>query len=78
MRLTTTDRRFLAEVTDLETANEVRNAPVEFSATVSTEGARALRENAAAFYRAEDGSSRFTLTIDKVIDLRIAGTIRRR
>ena len=78
MRVTTTDRRFIAEFTDLETSKELGTAPIEFSANVSSEGARALRDNAAAFYRAEQGDSRFTLTIDKVTELRITGTIRRR
>lgn len=78
MRLTFSDRRFISEVTDLETRAEVGNSPVEFSGSISSAGAQALREQTAAFYRAEDGEARFTLTIDKVSQGRIAGTIRRR
>ncbi len=78
MRLSYSDGRFITEVADLETSKEVKTAPVEFSGSVSSEGAKMLADRGAAFYRAEDGDARFTLTIDQVIDRRIAGTIRRR
>jgi hypothetical protein len=77
MRLSSSDGRFITDIGELTTAKEVKTAPVEFSATVSSEGATLLRQYAAAFYRAEDEGARFTLTIDTVTGQRIAGTIRR-
>ena len=78
MRLSSSDGRFITELADVTTSVEVKTAPVEFSATVSSEGVTLLRQYAAAFYRAEDDGARFTLTIDTVTGQRIAGTIRRR
>jgi hypothetical protein len=78
MQLSHSDGRLVSEITELRSAKPIGNAPVEFSAEISKEGAALLRVERAAFYRASDGSERFTLTIDSVVGLRIAGTIRRR
>jgi hypothetical protein len=78
MQLAFTDGRLISTLTELQSAVPVGSAPVEFSAQVSTEGAEILRAGPSPFYRATDGDERFTLTIDRVTGLRIAGTIRRR
>jgi hypothetical protein len=78
MQLAYTHGRAISELTHLRTSVPVENAPVEFSAEISEAGAALLQAERAAFYRAEDGDSRFTLTIDAVTGVTIAGTIRRR
>ena len=78
MKLAYTDGRAISELTGLRTAGPVDHAPVEFSAEVSADGVALLGAEPAPFYRASDGEARFTLTIDSVHGVTIAGTIRRR
>jgi len=78
MQLAYTDGRAISGLTDIVTSQPIANAPVEFSGALSEEGASILRAERAAFYRAVDGDKRFTLTIDRVDGVRIAGTIRLR
>jgi len=78
MQLSYSDGRQIAELTDLQSSKPIGNAPVEFSAKISEQGAATLKHDGAPFYRAIDGDQRFTLTIDKIGDGTIAGTIRRR
>jgi len=78
MQLVYTDGREIAELHDLQTRGRpIGNAPIEFSATISVEGARMLQKERASFYRGREGDSRFTLTIDDVSDVTLSGTIRR-
>jgi hypothetical protein len=78
MKLAYTDGRGISDLTEMRTTGSVEHAPVEFSAQVSEDGAALLGAEPAPFYRATDGEARFTLTIDRLEGLRIAGTIRRR
>ena len=78
MQLAYTDGGLISELTELQSSAPVGNAPVEFSAQVSPEGAAILSSGLRSFYRATDSDQRFTLTIDRITGLQIAGTIRRR
>jgi hypothetical protein len=78
MQLAYSDGRPIAAVTGVLPQRPIGSAPVEFSAQISEEGAKQLKSEPAAFYRATEGEERFTLTIDTVQNGTIAGTIRRR
>lgn len=79
MYLAYTDGRAIAELCDLQTGGRpIGTAPVEYTATISTEGARMLRNERASFYRGTQGEERFTLTIDEGRELTLSGTVRRR
>ena len=78
MELAYMDGRPISAVTDIQTERTIAHAPIEFSARVSEQGASLLNGERAPFYRGRDGESRFTLTIDSVTGVTIAGTIRRR
>lgn len=79
MQLAYTDGREIAELSDFQTGGRpIGTAPVEYTATISSEGARLLRKERASFYRATQGDERFTLTIDEGRELSLSGTVRRR
>jgi len=76
--LTFSDGRAISPLSELHSAKPIGNAPVEFTANVSEAGARVLSEKPAAFYRATHGEVRYTVTVDSVTVMTIAGTIRKR
>jgi hypothetical protein len=78
MILAYTDGRQIGELTNLKSAKPIGQAPVEFSAEISAEGASMLRSSPAPFYRASLGEERFTLSIDHAEATVLSGTIRRR
>ena len=78
MQLAYSDGRPISELTEVQTTKPIGNAPIEFSGKISEAGAVILKTAPAQFYRAVDGDQKFTLTVDGVTELTIAGTIRRR
>lgn len=78
MHLVYTDGREIAELRDFRTRRAIGAAPINYTASISTDGARRLQSEAAAFYRGRDGDRRFTLTIDDVGERTLSGTVRRR
>jgi hypothetical protein len=75
MHLTYKDGREIAELCDLQTRGPIGNAPIEYTAKISTDGVRILQKERASFYRGREGALRFTLTIDDVSES-LTGTIR--
>jgi hypothetical protein len=79
MQLAYTDGREIAELQDFQTGGRpIGTAPIEYTASISSEGASLLRKESAPFYRGRQGEERFTLTIDGVRDRLLSGTVRRR
>lgn len=79
MHLIYTDGRDIAELCDFHTRGRaIGTAPINYTASISTDGARRLQRETASFYRGREGDSRFTLTIDEVGDRMLSGTVRRR
>jgi hypothetical protein len=79
MQLTYTDGREIAELVDFHTRGKpVGTAPINYTASISTNGARRLQQESASFYRGRAGAARFTLTVDGVSEGSLYGTIRRR
>lgn len=78
MELAYIDGRAIGPVLELRTSRDIAFAPIEFSAELSEASAALLKQERAPFYRAREGEERFTLTIDSINGVTIAGTIRRR
>jgi hypothetical protein len=79
MQLAYTDGRAIAELGDIQTQGQrIGTAPINYTASISADGARQLQQESASFYRGRAGAERFTLTVDGVQEGTLSGTIRRR
>jgi hypothetical protein len=79
MQLAYTDGREIGELCDFDTQGRpIGTAPINYTATISTDGRRRLQNETASFYRGRDADARFTLTIDALGEGTLSGTVRRR
>lgn len=79
MQLAYTDGREIAELGDFHTRGKpIGTAPINYTASISNDGARRLTQESASFYRGRTGAARFTLTVDGVNERTLSGTVRRR